>query len=164
MFSLSISAWPHPIYLDSWTWHSRFLWNICFYRIRLYFLHQTHPHWASCLLWPSHFILSAAISNCLQSSSGAYWALSNLGAHLLMSYLFAFHIVHGVLTAWIQEQVALSSSSEPCFLRSLHSDLSILHPRWTYMRHAIQGMAHSFTELHKPFHMEGCDTWTGNQL
>ena len=36
-------VWPPPIYLDSWTWHSRFLCNIGFYIIRIYFHHQTHP-------------------------------------------------------------------------------------------------------------------------
>ena len=35
-------VWPLPIYLDLWTLHSRFLWNIVLYSIRLYFCHQTH--------------------------------------------------------------------------------------------------------------------------
>ena len=44
------------------------------------------------------FILSGAI---LHSSPVAYWAPTDLGAHLSVSYLFAFHTVHGVLKARI---------------------------------------------------------------
>ena len=36
-------VWPLPIYLDSWTQHSRILCNTVHYSIRLYFHHQTHP-------------------------------------------------------------------------------------------------------------------------
>ena len=43
MFTLAISCWPLPIYLDSWTSHSRLLCNIILYSIRLYFHHQIHP-------------------------------------------------------------------------------------------------------------------------
>ena len=32
-----------PIYLDTWTWHSKFLGNIDLYSMGLYFHHQTHP-------------------------------------------------------------------------------------------------------------------------
>ena len=37
----------------------------CSYSIRLYFHHQTHPQLNAFPLWPSHFILSGAISSCL---------------------------------------------------------------------------------------------------
>ena len=37
----------------------------CSYSIRLYFHHQTHPQLNTFPLWPSHFILSGAISSCL---------------------------------------------------------------------------------------------------
>ena len=39
----SYPAWPYPIFLDSWTWHSRFLCYIVLYSIRLYFQHKIHP-------------------------------------------------------------------------------------------------------------------------
>ena len=44
---------------------SKFLCNIVLYSIGLYFYHQTYPQLSvSFPLWPSHFILSRAISNC----------------------------------------------------------------------------------------------------
>ena len=78
----------------------------------------------------------------LHSFSVAYWALSNLGAHLLVSYLFAFSYCSWGSHSMNRGVGCPSSSREPHFLRSLHYDLSVLHSRWTYMRHAIQGMAH----------------------
>ena len=36
-------AWPSLTYLDSWTYHSRFLHNTVVYSIGFYFHHQTHP-------------------------------------------------------------------------------------------------------------------------
>ena len=43
-----------------------------------------------------------------------------------MSCFLPFHTVPGVLQARILEQVAISSSSEPGFNRTLHYDLDIL--------------------------------------
>ena len=37
------SVWPHALYFDSWTEHSRFLCNIALESIRFYFHHQPHP-------------------------------------------------------------------------------------------------------------------------
>ena len=51
-----------------------------------------------------------------------------------------FH-VHGVLKARILNWFGIPFSSGPHFVRSLHHD----HPSWV----ALQGMAHSFIELHK---------------
>ena len=39
---------------------------------------------------------------------------------------YTFHTVHGILTARILEWVAISFSSEPCFVRTLHHDPPIL--------------------------------------
>ena len=47
------------------------------------------------------------------------------GARLPVSYLSAFHRVHGVLVARILEWFAISSSRGPRFVRTLHYDLSI---------------------------------------
>ena len=43
-----------------------------------------------------------------------------------MSYLFAFHTVHGVLKARILKRFAIPFSSGPRFVRTLHQDLSVL--------------------------------------
>ena len=58
-------VWPLPIYLDSWTWHSRFLCNIVLYSIGLYFYHQTRPQLSviSTLAQLPHSFCSF-ISNC----------------------------------------------------------------------------------------------------
>ena len=58
-----------------------------------------------------------------------------------MSYNFAFYTVHGVLKARILQSFAIPFFSRPCFIRTLHHEPSILV--------ALQGMAHSFIELHK---------------
>ena len=44
IFTLAISCLMLPIYLDSWTYHFRFLCNTVLYSIRLYFHLQSHPH------------------------------------------------------------------------------------------------------------------------
>ena len=41
VLTLAISYWPLPIFLDSWTYHFRFLCSIVLYSIRLNFYHQT---------------------------------------------------------------------------------------------------------------------------
>ena len=66
----------------------------------------------------------------LCSSPVAYWTPSDLGAHLLVSYLFAFSYCswgfHGK-----NPGVAIPSSSGPLFVRTLHYDSSILgSPGW----------------------------------
>ena len=61
-----------------------------------------------------------------------------------MPYLFAFSYCSGVLTASILEWFALSSPSRSHFVRTL----TVTHESWV----ALDGMAHSFTELHKPLH------------
>ena len=120
-------AWPHPIYLDSWTYAILFF-------TALYFPFTTrHTHnWVSFPLWPSCFILSGAISNCSPRFPSTYIGhLSTWGAHLLVSGCFAFYSVQGVLVARILEWVALSSSSGPHFVSTLHCDLFVLGgPAW----------------------------------
>ena len=64
--------------------------------------------------------------------------------HLPVSYLFAFSYCSGVLTASILQWFAISSPSRSCFVRTL----TVTHESWV----ALHGMAHSFTELHKPLH------------
>ena len=46
--------------------------------------------------------------------------------HLSVSYLFAFHMVHGVLKGRMLKWFAILFSSGPCFVRALNHDPSIL--------------------------------------
>ena len=84
-------AWPHPIYLNSWTKHSRFLCNIIFFHhwtlLSLPDLSTAEGHFYFCLA-ASFFVDELVMA--LYSSPAAYWTPSNLGAHLTVSYLFAF--------------------------------------------------------------------------
>ena len=67
----------------------------------------------------------------VHSSPIAYWAPSNLGALLSVSYHFAFRTVHGVLKARILKWFAIPFSSGPHFVRTLHHDSSVLgSPTW----------------------------------
>ena len=80
-------------------------------------------------VWPSHFIISGAISNCplLFPSSILDTFQPVVGAHLMVSYIFlSFHTVHGVLSGRKLEWVAISSSIGSCVVRTLHYDASIL--------------------------------------
>ena len=80
------------------------------------------------------------LATALCSSPGAYWTPTDLGAHLLVSYLFAFSYCTwgspgkntGVGCHFLLQWTT--------FVRTLHCDLS-----WV----ALHVMLHSFTELHK---------------
>ena len=69
--------------------------------------------------------LSGAISNCSplfpSSIFHTFWPGGS------SSNLLSFHNLHCILVARILEWFAISSSSGPCFVRTLHYDLSILH-------------------------------------
>ena len=79
--------------------------------------------------------------------TNTHFPKSILGTYQPGEFIFQYHIflpfhtVHGVLTARLLEWFAIPSSSGPCFVRTLHYDLSILG--------ALHGMAHSFIELDK---------------
>ena len=62
----------------------------------------------------------------LHWSPVAYCAPPHLVVHLSVSYLFAFHTVHGVLKARILKWFSIPFSSGPHSVRPLHHDLSIL--------------------------------------
>ena len=53
-------------------------------------------------------------------------AYCTCGVHLSVSYLFVFHTVHGILKARMLNWFAISFSSEPHFVRTLHHDSSVL--------------------------------------
>ena len=104
-------AWPCPTYPDSQTSYSRFLCNTDFIFTPRY-IHD----WVSFLLWPSHFFLSGAISNCLllfpRSVLDTFWS----GGLIFQCHIFLpFHTVHGVLSAGILEWIAIYSSNGPSY-------------------------------------------------
>ena len=87
-----------------------------------------HIHrWVLFPLWPSHFVLSGAISNCsLLFHSSILDTFQSLGLIFQCHIFLPLYSVHGVLLARILEQFAISSSSESHFVRTLHNDLSVL--------------------------------------
>ena len=85
----------------------------------------SHIHnWVLVLLWLHLFILSGVISPLISSSIlGAYWP----GEFIFHCPIFLpFHTVHGVLKAGILKWFAISFSSGPHFVRTLHHDPSVL--------------------------------------
>ena len=117
-------AWPLPICLNSWTWHSRFLCNIALTASDLASI-TSHIHsWVLFLLWLHLFILSGVISPLISSSIlGTYWP-----AEFLFWYpiILPFHTVHGVLKARILKWFAIPFSSGLHFVRTLQHNPSIL--------------------------------------
>ena len=101
---------------------------ILFFTVLNIILTTRHIHnWMSFLLWPSCFILSGAISNCPQlfpsSISDTFWP----EGFIFWCHIFLpFHTIHGILTARILEWFAISLSSGPYFVRTLHYDPSTL--------------------------------------
>ena len=80
-----------------------------------------------------------------------------------MSCPLPFCLVHGVLEASIPEWSAVPRFSGPRLIRTLHHDPSVLG--------GPHGVAHSFTELHKPVHHDkaviregGIMGWGRNKL
>ena len=68
----------------------------------------------------------------LHSSPVEYWAPTNLGSSSFSVLSFCLFItVHEVLKTRILKSFAIPFSSGPCFVRTLHHDLSILSgPPW----------------------------------
>ena len=65
-------VWPLPVYVDSWTWHSRFLCSNVFFTASDFPSITTHIHsWALFLLWLCFFILSGAISPLCPTNLGS---------------------------------------------------------------------------------------------
>ena len=90
----------------------------------------SHIHnWVLFLLWLCLFILSGVISPLISSSTlGTFQP----GEFIFQCPIFLpFHALYGVLKAGILKWFAISFSSGPCFVRTLHHDLSILvGPTW----------------------------------
>ena len=120
-------AWPCLIYFDSWTQHSRFLCNIVLCSFRLYFHHQMHPQLIVILLWPNHFILAGAISNCpLLFPNSILDTFRPVGIIFWFHMFLSFHTVLGVLVAIILERFAF-----PLPVDHVLSELfTVTHPYW----------------------------------
>ena len=126
-----------PIYLDSWTQHSRFLCNIVPYSIRLYFHHQTHPQMGIvfALAQPLHSLWSS-FATVLQCYIGH---LLTWGVHLSSFSCF-------ILFMGFSRQEYWSGLPFPSPVDHVLSELSTMTcPSWV----ALRGMAHGFIELHK---------------
>ena len=85
-----------------------------------------HIHnWALFSLWLSLFIPSGAISPLFSNSIlGTY----QLGEFIIQYHIsLPFHTVHRALTVRLLNWFAIPFSSRPCFVRTLHHDLSILN-------------------------------------
>ena len=94
--------------------------------------------WTSYLLWPSHFILSGVISPHFPSSTLDTYRPGR--DHLLVSCLLAFSYHSRSKNTGV---VWLSLLQWTTFCQN---SSTTTHPSWV----TLHGMAHSFTELHKP--------------
>ena len=121
--------WPLPICLDSWTWHSKFLYSIALYSIWPCFQNQSHPQLDVVFALASSLHFFRVISPLISSSIlGTYRS----GGFIFQCPIFLpFHTVHGVLKARILRWFAIPFSSGPHFVRTLHHDPSVLGgPTW----------------------------------
>ena len=101
--------------------------NSVLYSIGLYFHHQAHPQVSFVSVWPSHFILSRAITKCPLLCPSTCWTPSDLGG--LSSNVISFclfMLFMRVLMAGILEWFTILFSNGPHFVRTHHYDLSIL--------------------------------------
>ena len=92
----------------------------------------------------------------LFSSTVAYWTPSNLGVHLPMSYVFAFSSCSWSSQDRNTRVVYLHQWTTFC----QNSSLWPIHLGWP----STGGMAHSFTEFHKPLHHDKAVIHKGDSL
>ena len=121
--------------------------------VQFILIHEPHRTWAF-PLWPSHFILSGAISLLLPLDT--FW-LGVISFSIISFFFLPFHTVHRVLMARILKWVAISFSGGPCFVRTLHCDPSVLggaawHGLWLHW------------VMQAPSPRQGCDPWRGTKL
>ena len=127
-------VWPLSICLDLWTEPSRFLCNIAFCSIKLYFHHQSHQLGvAFCFGSISSFFLVLF----LQSSPVAYWATTDLASSSFSVLNFCLFI----LSMGFSRQEYWSGLPLPSPVNHVLSELSTMTcPSWV----ALCDMAHSF--------------------
>ena len=110
-----------------------------------------HIHnWVSFSLWPSHFILSGAIHNCLLLCPGSildtFWPV---GLIFWCHIFLPFNTVNGVLQARILGLFSISYSSG----HLLSEFLTMTHPSWV----VLHDMAHWVMQA--PLPQQGCNLW-----
>ena len=123
--TLPSPVWLLPLCLHSWTEHSRFLYNIALYSIRLYFHYQSYPQ--------------LGVVFTLASSLHSFWSyFSTISSSILGTYqpgefifqchvFLPFHTVHAPVDHILSELSTMTCLS------------------WV----ALHGMAHGFIELYK---------------
>ena len=111
------------------------------------FISRHNHSWASFLLWPNHFLLSGAISNCPPVLPSSILDTFQPGQGGTSPSVMSFCLF--VLSMVSSKKEHFSGLP---FLPPVDHVLSklptITHLSWL----ALQGMAHSFTELCKPLH------------
>ena len=135
-------VWPLPIYLDSWTKHSRFLCNIVLYSIGLPSpITSTTGH---CFSYGP--VSSFFLELFLHSSSVAYWVPTDLGSSSFSVISFCLFI----LLMGFSRQEYWSGFPFPFSVDHVLSELATLTcPSWV----ALHGTAHSFIELERLWSM-----------
>ena len=121
------SVWALPICLDSWTQHSRFLWNIILTASNFTSV-TSHIHtWVLFSLWLHFFILSGVISPLI---SVAYWVPTNLESSSFRVLSFCLFIVFMMFSK--QEYLSDLWFSSP--VDHILSELSTMtvHLGWPY--------------------------------
>ena len=138
VFTLAISCLTIQIYLDSWTWHSRFLYNIVLYSIRLLLPVTFTAGHRFCFGSFTYFFLKLF----LHSSPVTYWAPTNLGSSFFSVLSFCLLI----LFMGFSRQEYWCGLPFPSPVVHVLSELSIMTcPSWV----VLHSMADSFIELDK---------------
>ena len=107
-------AWPHPVYLFHGPTVPGF-YAVLFCTASDFTFTTRHIHsWASFPLWPSHFILSGAISNCPLFLPCSILNTFQPEVLIFRCHIFlTFHTVHGVLMARDTKPLSWSGLSFP---------------------------------------------------
>ena len=125
VFPMNIQGW---FLLDPWFMDLTFQVPMQYCSLQHWSFITRHIYnWTSFLLWASCFILYGAISNWLPLFPSNILDTFQPGGLMFHGHIFLpFHTVHRVLVARALEWVAISFSSGPCFVRTLHYDSAIL--------------------------------------
>ena len=105
-----------------------------------------HIHsWALFLLWPSHFILSGAISNCPSLFPGSILDTYQPGGLIFQCRVFLpFHM----FTGFLRQEYWSGLPFPPPVGQILPELFAVTHLSWV----TLQGMTHNFIELCEPLH------------
>ena len=125
VFPMNIQGW---FLLDPWFMDLTFQVPMQYCSLQHWSFITRHIHnWTSFVLWANCFILYGAISNWLPLFPSNILDTFQPGGLMFHGHIFLpFHTVHRVLVARTLEWVAISFSSGPCFVRTLHYDSAIL--------------------------------------